>query len=180
MLSLEPANKEAASELKSVKDLLAKEEQQYNKEDENRLDVNNKQNSSSVNQAAKSQAPVLEKKADVFLQQVKSEKKSTSDDKQHVKRDISKDTTPQDSTQSSEPPQEAKSTASVITGASAKQSSELPPSSAPLKTPALPAIIPVAVPEVAPKHYYEFERSWNSLKDDTKACYKYFKVMRDQ
>lgn len=52
------------------------------------------------------------------------------------------------------------------------------PNAAPnaLKVSPLPMLIPNSVPDVAPKHYYEFERSWNSLTNDSNALYKYFKV----
>jgi hypothetical protein len=180
VLSLEPANKEAANELKAVKELLALEEQSQRKSNENTLDVSNKQSAGSM---AKSPAPVLEKKSDLFLQQVKQEKKSANEVNNTAQHDRVVSTSSADKQdghkKESTSVQEPSTSAAVTTVTPVKPSHDTT-AVVPQKPTALPALIPTAVPDVAPKHYYEFERSWNSLKDDNKACYKYFKLIKPE
>jgi len=102
---------------------------------------------------------MLDKKSELFLQQVKVEQTESVQRLDAHNR------------QQGEPKQEP----NLSTVTPVKQS-PAPTSPAAVKSNVFPVLISATVPDVAPKHYYEFERSWNSLKDDNAVCYKYFKV----
>lgn len=171
---MEPANKEATHELKAVQELLARDEKTQRNGAQSALDVDSAQSAGSVvNKVAKSPAPVLEKKSEVFLQQVTHAKKSANEAlRAQDEREESDAATHKQETVAA-----ASTTTTSTPVKEVKHSPEIAAVVAHKPVTVLPALIPTSIPDVAPKHYYEFERSWNSIKDDTAACYRYFKVI---